>query len=604
MGLVPPARDEQELLSLWRVRLKAVAENDPRRADELEKQIVGQRKDVGIRRLDAYATVLLEEAGQALQGGDALRAQELVDQARQLAPGLPEIESFQASAMLEQHGWAVHRWFIYKVKNVAARLGDFQRRTLLLSDVLVTLFLVLTAMAAVFLLAQVVRHALGLYHDLGRAFPVMVKAVIFVAALFVLAVPLYFGFGPLLLIYPLSLVLWQRQRLAERVTSVMVLVFLGVTPWAFHAVDRLSEAGTGLTQALFALGIDPTDSRALEAAEAALSAHPNDWQAAAAVGLAQKRQGKPDPAVPFLRTAVANVPSGTADAGIVRNNLANALFAQGRPLEAEKLYNEAISLLVQSPEPRFNLSRLYTRMGRLEQARKAFADASNLDPDRVASWNDDLDLNLNRFVVDMELSTESLTRRELATLFAPTVLSSRAWLRFAGPVPEAIAPVAAVVFLALVGVLGAMRKRMRLVVPCSRCAHAAEVLLGAQETAPLCEQCNNLFVRNIPVDRRIRFEKEERIARYRLVRQWGLRGASILLPGLPAMLSGHPLRGVAAIVVVAFLALRLIMPHGLLLEPYDGGPVEAYRAYLLAASLGLIWVANIVLTFRSTRGLT
>ena len=185
----------------------------------------------------------------------------------------------------------------------------------------------------------------------------------------------------------------------------------------------------------------------------------------------------------------------------------------------------------------------------------------------------------------------------------PTVLSNRAWLRLAGPVPEIIAPAGGVVLLLLFGVAAGLRTRSRIAVPCSRCANAAEVRLGAPETAPLCEQCNNLFIRNIPVDRRIRFEKEERIARFRLVRRWGLRASSLALPGLPSLLQGHPLRGGLAVVLVALLALRIALPHGLLLEPYDGAPLDALWTSIAAGGLGLLWLGSIVFTARATRGI-
>ena len=83
-------------------------------------------------------------------------------------------------------------------------------------------------------------------------------------------------------------------------------------------------------------------------------------------------------------------------------------------------------------------------------------------------------------------------------------LASSAWLQLAGPVPEYVAPVGCVATLLTFVVLGTFRKRLRIMAPCSRCALAAEVDLGAAETAPLCEQCHNLFSEDITAVRATR----------------------------------------------------------------------------------------------------
>jgi hypothetical protein len=216
---------------------------------------------------------------------------------------------------------------------------------------------------------------------------------------------------------------------------------------------------------------------------------------------------------------------------------------------------------------------------RLDKARERFGEASALDPERVARWNEDLDPNLNRFVVDMGLTADALTRREADALLAPSPLATRAWLRLAGPVPEAAAPMAAAVTMLAFAVLAGVRRRSVIVVPCSRCALAAEVHLGAPESAPLCEQCQNLFIRNIPVDRRVRFEKEERIARYAAFRLWAVRLGALFFPGLASFLRGHAVRGCVVAGVAVFLILRLALPEGVLYEPYGGRPASMTHGF-------------------------
>jgi len=604
VGLPTAVRGEVELFGLWQLRRKAVTDGDEARADDLHKQVLIQRHELGIQRLDGFALDLLDEAGRAATVKlDLSRSQMLVDQARALSPGLPEIETAQATWALERQPWALHRWLVHTVKAMSLRLQDFQRRTLLASDLVWTTLIIAGALIGLFLVAQFIRHGLALYLGLGRTFPSLLRVVVVAAAGLLMAIPLYFGFGPLLLVFPFLILLWPLQRASERVVCVACVVVLGGTPWVLRAVDRLSAAGTGATHALYELGGNPHHPRAAAAVAAVLDRQPSDWQAMFVLGVALKRQGKLDAAIASLDGAARHVPPGNAEAARLQNDLGNAFFASGRSNAAEKAYLEAIRLDRRLPEPYFNISRLYTRTARVDKARERFAEGSALDPERVARWNADFDPNLNRFVVDLGLSADALTRRELETLLAPSPLATRAWLRLAGPVPEAVAPLGALVVLVVFTLLALIRRRTIVVVPCSRCAFSAEVHLGGPESAPLCEQCQNLFIRNIPVDRRVRFEKEERIARYAALRLWGLRAGGLVFPGFASFLRGRAVRGCLVAGLAVFLALRIALPEGILYEPYGGRPTSDIHGLTLAIGLGVLWVVGFIRTWRSAREL-
>ena len=87
------------------------------------------------------------------------------------------------------------------------------------------------------------------------------------------------------------------------------------------------------------------------------------------------------------------------------------------------------------------------------------------------------------------------------------------------------------------------------------------------------------------------------------MRLWSLRGAALALPGLPSFVTGHPLRGTLLTGLVAFLALRLTLPEGLLFEPFGGAPPTQLSTAVLAALLGLLWLGGFIRTWRDTREL-
>jgi hypothetical protein len=164
------------------------------------------------------------------------------------------------------------------------------------------------------------------------------------------------------------------------------------------------------------------------------------------------------------------------------------------------------------------------------------------------------------------------------------------------------APLFSAVTLLLFGALRGLQRRLRITRPCQRCARPAPVRLAeAGAGAPLCEQCTNLFVRNIPVDRRIRFKKEEEIGRFQLAQRWATRVLGALLPGLAGMIRGRPLRGALLLTAALLVGLRLVLPHGLLLEPVPTPAPASAQTWTLLGLLGALWLLGAVRAFQISR---
>ncbi len=588
-----------QLINVWDLRRRALKDDkDEERAAELVERVRRLRRDAGIRRLDGFGISLVREALEASEEGDAKLAAKRLEQAELLAPGLPELLDARARVAMQTAPWALHTWISTRIKAASARFADFQRRMLFLSDLVLTLVLLLIPLGLLFLAGQSLRYGLHVYHDLGVAFPSMMKFVLIAAGGLMLAVPLFYGFGPFLFVFPLAAVLWAYQATGERVLTAFFVLMLGAAPWVLRMADRLSEAGTGTAQAIHALGLNPSDNRALEIVAQRVASSPTDQVAKAALGLAYKRQARMKRAAPLLAEAATRAKDKRVR-GVAANNLGNLWFATGRAKTAAAAYEKARGLLPTALAPPFNLYRLYHRTGKNESATAALGAASSIDAKRVAEWNADEDRHLNRYVVDLEIPADVLVERSLTQLFAPTAFSSRAWQVFAGPIPELAAPFAASLTLALFGLITMARKRMHLSWPCDRCGRPADwVVPEGRPEDPLCEQCLNLFVRNVPVDRRVRFEKEEAIGRYTSMLQWGTRAAGIVFPGFVSVLMGRVFRGLLLGGISLLLVLRLILPEGLLFEPVPSAS-GGLEFWALAAALAMLWAHNGWRTWRA-----
>ncbi len=595
----PTARGLERIAGVWARRRQALERGDAAGVDSLLDEVVSLRRELGIQRLDALGVALVREADALRRDGKLDLAGRRLDAAERLAPGLPEIADARGTLAATQAPFAVHRRLLAGIEGARRRSQDFSRRMIQMSDATLSALIIGAALALLFLVAQLARYGVHLYHDLGRAFPSVLRPLL-VASLALLAVlPLFYGFGPFLLVSPVLIVLWAYQGATERILSVVFAVGLAGSPWALRAADRLSEAGTGVGQALHALSINPLDERAEAQVREAVAADETDWYAQAVLGVALKRQGKAREAARLLSDA-ARVANDDDAAAAIWNNLGNTWFALGRPLAAQAAYEQATRLRRRDPIAWFNLHRLHQRSRQMPESEAALAKASASSATRVSDWNGDDDTGVNRFVVDAPLPDGLLVSRALDGLFRPSAFAHRVWQDFAGPLPEVAAAASGGAALLAFVLLFMLRERFSLSWPCARCGQQATVHLSqGRPDGPVCTQCDSLFVRNVPTDRRTRFEKESQIGRHQVVKAWARRIAAIVLPGFGPLTDGRPLRGLLLAGLAGWLLLRVWLPGGLLHEPFAPRLVVETWVYVGLGLVAVAWLATVVQTFRT-----
>ncbi|MCA9542957.1 MAG: hypothetical protein KC613_01165, partial [Myxococcales bacterium] len=564
----PRPRGLERLAGLWGRRRGALERGDGEAVARITEEAAVLRRELGVQRLDAIGYALVREAQGAIAEGKVALASARLDAADGMAPGLPEIAETRAALASAESAFALHRVALFKVDGMRRQLGDFERRMLIYSDGILTALILGAVLGLLFLLAQLARYGLNLYQDLGQTFPSVMRVLLLAALGIAALLPIFYGFGPFLLVAPVLVALWSYQNLSERLVSVAVTLALGVLPWMLRAGDRLSDAGTGLEQAIHSLSINPYDARAEAKVEAAAAADEGDWYARAVLGLALKRQGRLREAAQLLTDAARTADDDRAAAAIW-TNLGNTWFGLGRPQAAQEALEQATRLDRRSAIAWFNLHRLHLRRRQKPEAEAALGKATALDTTRVSEWAADDDAGLNRYVVDAPLPDRFLVGRAFDRLLEPSSFAHRVWRDLAGPLPELAAPAAGGAALLAFAFLFGIRRRMRLSWPCTRCGQRADVPLAqGHPEQPVCTQCDAIFVRNVPTDRRSRFEKESQVERFQGLVRWGRRLSAVALPGLGDLVRGRAARGLLLAGFAGWLGLRVLIPRGVLMTPY------------------------------------
>ncbi|MFN3196974.1 MAG: hypothetical protein ACE366_00970 [Bradymonadia bacterium] len=598
-SLSNPISPISDLQALWQGRKSALKSGDAKAASEALAAVKALATDNGLMGLDAFAAALLREAQQAAANGDAEGVESRLALARELAPDLPAIEEVAAALSLELSAIDLIGWVGHTQSAISLRLDRLPDRQLFLANMWSTGLIAMGLVILLFLVVQITRHGFGVYHDLARVTPGALRPVAVLIALAGVAVPLLFGYGPLLLVFPAVALLWGYQKWSERATSLVVLALAVVMPWGAQRIDALTMNGTEISMAVDTLQRNPWDARAEAHVKQFTETHPDAWWAFAILGRALKAQGRLEESLVAFSKAEGKVPDGSTAQGIIFNNLGNALFATGRVITAEKRYLEAKGLLPELPEPRFNLHRLYARTAQAAAADSNFQQASGLDAERVALWVNEDGTNLNRHVKDLPLSAEMLGAH-VGPTWRNGPLAQGVWLKAVGPLPVLTLPIAAVVTLLLAGLVTLRQKRLKLTRPCPRCGEPVRQLVPTASKKPdqLCDTCTDLFVRGLPMERRIRFSKEEQIDRHQKLLSIGTRITGLALPGWASVMRGRPISGLILMAMGVFLLVSLLLPHGLFYLP---GVLHTSATVGVIVALGIVWLVGAFVAFRLGR---
>ncbi|MBU0552561.1 tetratricopeptide repeat protein [Myxococcota bacterium] len=593
--LIAPSTNQAHLHAFWKRRQRAIERGDEERAAQQLDKIVTFQRNAGIKRLDSVARALLHEAASRQDFS-------LIPVVEQIAPGLPDIYNIEAGMILKKEKFAYHKWIKVKVKALIASMSDFQAQVLFLSEALLNLLLIFSVLIAVFVFTQLIRYSLNVYFDLGRAFPSIAKIVILLTFLISFSIPIFYGFGPFSLIFPLVILFWNYQKTKERFFSLIMLIILALAPWGLRLGNRLTEAGTGYISELSSLTLNPLNQRSFNVIQGAVNERSRDWESKVILGLAQKRRGQLKNAVSLFDSALKDA-KGRDSKGLIYNNLGNTYFAMGMPETAKSYYEKSSKALPDSAIPLFNLHRLSARMGNSEDSEKYIQAASIKDSQEVAFWSEDDDINLNRYVIDIDISSEDLTSRTFRGVFHSTPLAKRIWLLIAGPLPEMSAPLSAVIALFAISLLALVRQRMILTWPCNKCGKSSlNALIDGHPEYRLCDECHEIFVQNKPIDRAVRFAKEDSISKFNNLKKFSNMLFSFF-PGVVQIAWGRTIEGIFLVGLTIFLIIRIIFPHGILLDPYMLETSKGFSFWSSAILFGLLWLYSLLQTYKLNKEL-
>ncbi len=371
-----------ELQDHWLEWLSAVAQDDATRATEALDRLLGDARDLGLKRLPDLS---LGAAGRAISFAGEGRfetAARCLSAAEKLDPGRSEV-AFAAARVARMQG---HRSVAYReaLQGFSRLFKDSLTSRLWRADLMHWFFFVVLVSGAVYVTFLMGTLGIELFHDIHSFAIRFVPALAALALTLLLLVwPLLLPSGVLWLLVYWSILLWGYGQISQKVILVFLWVVLGTAPIVINAQReqvRVELAPTVLSIESLASerlqGSLFTDLAALRAALPASSAVSH------LLADLHCRLGEWDSSRALYEALLEHEPEN----GSALLNLGVCYLHQGDQAQAMMHFQRAAKSADAAAAARFNMSQVLSELYRFREAERELRIAQRLQPRKVGEW--------------------------------------------------------------------------------------------------------------------------------------------------------------------------------------------------------------------------
>ena len=547
------------------------------RVDEL-LQAAGR---TGLKRLTPLALALVVQA-RALPGPDA---EAVLVQATRPDPGSPEAwlalgDIRLRRANLVSGGGAIGRGLLCLVSD--RRLRGFIAATALLSG-LAGAVIAFTVWGLV-----AVRKVLPrLWHDLtetGATWRLGANSAI--VSVLVIALPLFVGGDPVLLLLWVFALSWAYLTSAQRILGAAGLILVAVTPTlvelGFRAVTHPPNVVIQATDVLADKRYEPQLIDELNALADVLGEDPDYYRL---VGDVDRQFGFFDQATLAYREGLRQAPRNAALAlalGTVR-------YSEGDYNAALQSFQAALNLGYDPAVANYDLSLTYAQNYHFHESDEAMAAARLAGGDRLAALVPARDRDIIQPVFTLAQARAMLASKDPLVLLNRGLLSPP--LARSRTLANALAIAAVLALMVAVVHLLVRRHFGGLAASCLKCGRPfCRRCKLSHESQSYCTQCVNIFLKKDMVGIEAQLAKRQQLVRRHAALRLERRLADLVVPGLGAGFGGRPFLGwlLAVAGVGGASAACLWLPQ------YVAPALMAAPVWPLEAAFALMWAAAVV----------
>jgi tetratricopeptide (TPR) repeat protein len=546
-------KPENEIHQAWRLRKEVVSLGRDTLDSKGLERIRNLRKLYSLENLPTVSYGLLNEVRERSDDEKSIQ-EERLNYVRTFSDSLPILNYFHCPASYSDC-----------IDGVRKELSSSKGKLLWLSNLFYAGFLSLIFATLAFLVYLIIKYRLSVSHLLAHQLSgTTTHSVILVGVLIGVISYLMVGWiGP-----PLVLIVffWRYMEFPERAASIALMAAMALVPLGYYAPALYFHYENDVAKALENPLQDTKYGERGLLFMGWLKNHPKDAEAMLGLALVEKEAGRYEQAKALLEQALKVNPGWSRAA----TNLANVEFITG---DSASAVNRLQSIVATSSQPilvHFNLSKIFYKLSRLDEALIETKKAKDMNPSRFT----ELDGKSNPNDIRMLLIDDYPTPKELQNrvwTINEEVRSIRDRLhRNSFPVlPDVLLWATLVATLAvsiLTSILWPVRRGAR---SCDRCGLPSCSICDPQlEHESLCSQCYHMYVRLESIDPNARKKKENSIARFRILRDVRESWITFVTPGVHQFFRGNHFRGIFTVAVAGLLVSLIFSDRFLIPDPY------------------------------------
>lgn len=258
------------------------------------------------------------------------------------------------------------------------------------------------------------------------------------------------------------------------------------------------------------------------------------------------------------------------------NELANNYFQQKEYRQAELTYIKAIDISPKLAELHYNLGKTYLEQFRTEEANREFGVSMQLDRKKTEGFVKREGDEDSARVVSFTANIAKLPTLEMEIEHTAARITSAMWPVFAGDFKRVLYYAGAVVYIALLLLLGAILRRAQISTSCSSCNDVFVPAATAQGGGG-DNRCNQCLVLSSSRQKVLRSKKERKLTQIKNYHYNVRRRSNILnfiFPGLGNVYAGRYASGAVILCLSSVFIVKLLY----ILSPLMAGYASAISA--------------------------
>ena len=293
-----------------------------------------------------------------------------------------------------------------------------------------------------------------------------------------------------------------------------------------------------------------------------LSTHPDDPEVLFTLGLMSKRQGRYSQAEEFYQRAVQQDPQFSE----AFSNLGNVYLATKQTDLAIASHQRAIDLDPNRGAFYYNLYRAYSQETFLSgKTDKAFQRARQLDPKLVAEYSRIDSPNINRLVIDQDLTTQRLWGRFLANVIGREGFLFRLFKAWFESVPSRGTFLMPILFLGFMIGMSRYIRTKRFLTRCPMCGSPTyRFYMGTSDQEFICFNCYRIFVQKEKLHPKISEKKSLQVRQFQKQNCFIGRFVSFFFVGFGYLWEKNPLKGLIFLFLFFIFILRFVYWNGVI----------------------------------------